>query len=160
MKIQSISLKQFDRSTNKVVDYDKDRDEGVWLRYVVSIDLSLLNFSFELKQDKTILTMYQDLKISILDDINESPEDIIFMFQDAVKNMWKHILHTYPATSKDRDIFERSIENDGKLIYNGVKLFYENLDKETIEDIKDKNQIKIQDEEICLNDIILEMSIN
>ena len=154
MKIQSISLKQFDRSTNKVVDYDKDRDEGVWLRYIVSIDLSLLNFSFELKSDKTILTMYQDLKISILDDINESPEDIIFMFQDAVKNMWKHILHTYPATSKDRDIFERSIENDGKLIYNGVKLFYENLDKETIEDIKDKNQIKIQDEEICLNDII------
>lgn len=154
MKIQSISLKQFDRSTNKVVDYDKDRDEGVWLRYVVSIDLSLLNFSFELKPDKKILTMYQDLKISILDDINESPEDIIGMFQDSVKNMWKHILHTYPATSKDRDIFESSIENDGKLIYNGVKLFYENLDKETIEDIKDKNQIKIQDEEICLNDII------
>lgn len=154
MKIQSISLKQFDRSTNKVVDYDKDRDEGVWLRYIVSIDLSLLNFSFELKQDKTILTMYQDLKISILDDINESPEDLIFMFQDAVKNMWKHILHTYPASSKDRDIFESSIENNGKLIYNGVKLFYENLDKETIEDIKDKNQIKIQDEEICLNDII------
>lgn len=154
MKIQSISLKQFDRSTNKVVDYDKDRDEGVWLRYVVSIDLSILNFSFELKPDKTILTMYQDLKISILDDINESPEDIILMFQDSVKNMWKHILHTYPATSKDRDIFESSIENDGKLIYNGVKLFYENLDKETIEDIKDKNQIKIQDEEICLNDII------
>lgn len=154
MKIQSISLKQFDRSTNKVVDYDKDRDEGVWLRYVISIDLSLLNFSFELKQDKTILTMYQDLKISILDDINESPEDLIFMFQDAVKNMWKHILHTYPASSKDRDIFESSIENNGKLIYNGVKLFYENLDKETIEDIKDKNQIKIQDEEICLNDII------
>lgn len=154
MKIQSISLKQFDRSTNKVVDYDKDRDEGVWLRYTVSIDLSLFNFSFELKPDKTILTMYQDLKISILDDINESPEDLIFMFQDAVKNMWKHILHTYPATSKDRDIFESSIENDGKLIYNGVKLFYENLDKETIEDIKDKNQIKIQDEEICLNDII------
>lgn len=154
MKIQSILLKQFDRSTNKVVDYDKDRDEGVWLRYVISIDLSLLNFSFELKPDKTILTMYQDLKISILDDINESPEDLIFMFQDAVKNMWKHILHTYPATSKDRDIFESSIENDGKLIYNGVKLFYENLDKETIEDIKDKNQIKIQDEEICLNDII------
>ena len=154
MKIQSISLKQFDRSTNKVVDYDKDRDEGVWLRYTVSIDLSLLNFTFELKPDKTILTMYQDLKISILDDINESPEDLIFMFQDAVKNMWKHILHTYPATSKDIDIFESSIENDGKLIYNGVKLFYENLDKETIEDIKDKNQIKIQDEEICLNDII------
>lgn len=154
MKIQSISLKQFDRSTNKVVDYDKNRDEGVWLRYIVSIDLSLLNFSFELKQDKTILTMYQDLKISILDDINESPEDLIFMFQDAVKNMWKHILHTYPASSKDRDIFESSIENNGKLIYNGVKLFYENLDKETIEDIKDKNQIKIQDEEICLNDII------
>lgn len=154
MKIESISLKQFDRSTNKVVDYDKDRDEGVWLRYVVSIDLSLLNFSFELKQDKTILTMYQDLKISILDDINESPDEIIGMFQDSVKNMWNHILHTYPATSKDKDIFERSIENDGKIIYNGVKLFYENLDKETIEDIKDKNQIKIQDEEICLNDII------
>ena len=154
MKIENISLKQFDRSTNKVVDYDKDRDEGVWLRYTVSIDLSLLNFSFELKQDKTILTMYQDLKISILDDINESPEDIIGLFQDSVKNMWEHILHTYPATPKDRDIFEKSIENDGKLIYNGVKLFYENLDKETIEDIKDKNQIKIQDEEICLNDII------
>ena len=154
MKIENISLKQFDRSTNKVVDYDKDRDEGVWLRYTVSIDLSLLNFSFELKQDKTILTMYQDLKISILDDINESPEDIIGLFQDSVKNMWEHILHTYPASSKDRDIFEKSIENDGKLIYNGVKLFYENLDKETIEDIKDKNQIKIQDEEICLNDII------
>ena len=154
MEIQSISLKQFDRSTNKVVDYDKDRDEGVWLRYTVSIDLSLLNFSFELKPDKTILTMYQDLKISILDDINESPEDLIFMFQDSVKNMWKHILHTYPATSKDRDIFESSIKNGGKIIYNGVKLFYENLDKETIEDIKDKNQIKIQDEEICLNDII------
>ena len=154
MKIKSISLKQFDRSTNTIVDYDKDRDEGVWLRYTVSIDLSLLNFSFELKPDKTILTMYQDLKIEILDDINESPEDLIFMFQDAVKNMWKHILHTYPATSKDRDIFESSIENDGKIIYNGVKLFYENLDKETIEDIKDKNQIKIQDEEICLNDVL------
>ena len=154
MEIKSISLKQFDRSTNTVVDYDKDRDEGVWLRYIVSLDLSLLNFSFELKQDKTILTMYQDLKIEILDDINESPEDLIFMFQDAVKNMWKHILHTYPATSKDRDIFESSIENDGKIIYNGVKLFYENLDKETIDDIKDKNQIKIQDEEICLNDVL------
>ena len=33
-------------------------------------------------------------------------------------------------------------------------MFYDNLDKETIEDIKDKNKIKIQDEEICLNDII------
>lgn len=154
MKIQSISLKQFDRSTNKVVDYDKDRDEGVWLRYVILIDLSLLNFSFELKPDKTILTMYQDLKIEILDDINETPDEIIGLFQDSVKNMWNHILHAYPATSKDKEIFERSIENDGKLIYNGVKLFYENLDKETIEDIKDKNQIKIQDEEICLNDII------
>ena len=154
MKIQSILLKQFDRSTNKVVDYDKDRDEGVWLRYVVSIDLSLLNFSFELKPDKTILTMYQDLKIDILDDINESPDEIISMFQDSVNNMWDHILHAYPATSKDKDEFLESVKNDGKLIYNGVKLFYENLDKETIEDIKDKNQIKIQDEEICLNDII------
>ena len=154
MKIQSISLKQFDRSTNKVVDYDKDRDEGVWLRYTVSIDLSLLNFSFELKPDKTILTMYQDLKISILDDINESPEDLILMFKNEVERMWDTILHAYPATSKDRDIFEQSIKDDGKLIYNAVKLFYENLDKETIEDIKDKNQIKIQDEEICLNDII------
>ena len=154
MEIQSISLKQFDRSTNKVVDYDKDRDEGVWLRYVASIDLTKLNFSFELKQDKTILTMYQDLKIDILDDINESPNEIISMFQDSVNNMWDYILHSYPATSKDKDIFLKSIENDGKIIYNGVKLFYENLDKETIEDIKDKNQIKIQDEEICLNDII------
>ena len=154
MEIQSISLKQFDRSTNKVVDYDKDRDEGVWLRYVAAIYLSLLNFSFELKPDKTILTMYQDLKIDILDDINESPDEIISMFQDSVNNMWAHILHAYPATSKDKEIFIESVKNDGKLIYNGVKLFYENLDKETIEDIKDKNQIKIQDEEICLNDII------
>ena len=154
MKIQSISLKQFDRSTNKVVDYDKDRDEGVWLRYTVSIDLTLLNLSFELKQDKTILTMNQDLKIDILDDINESPDEIISMFQDSVNNMWDYILHAYPATSKDKDIFIESVKDDGKLIYNGVKLFYENLDKETIEDIKDKNQIKIQDEEICLNDII------
>ena len=154
MEIQSISLKQFDRSTNKVVDYDKDRDEGVWLRYVASICLSLLNFSFELKPDKTILTMYQDLKISILDDINESPEDIIGMFQDSVNNMWEHILHSYPATEKDKETFLESVKDDGKLIYNGVKMFYENLDKETIEDIKDKNQIKIQDEEICLNDII------
>lgn len=154
MEIQSILLKQFDRSTNKVVDYDKDRDEGVWLRYVAAIDLSTLNFSFELKQDKTILTLYQDLKIDILDDINESPDEIISMFQDSVNNMWDYILHAYPATSKDKDVFLKSIENDGKLIYNAVKLFYENLDKETIEDIKDKNQIKIQDEEICLNDII------
>ena len=154
MKIQSILLKQFDRSTNKVVDYDKDRDEGVWLRYTVSIDLSLLNFSFELKPDKTILTMYQDLKIDILDDINESPDEIISMFQDSVNNMWDHILHVYPATSKDKEVFLESVKNDGKLIYNGVKMFYENLDNETIEDMKDKNQIKIQDEEICLNDII------
>lgn len=154
MEIQSISLKQFDRNLNKVVDYDKYRDEGVWLRYIVSIDLSLLKFSFELKQGKTILTMYQDVKIEILDDINESPEDLIFMFQDSVNNMWKYILHSYPATSKDQDEFIESVKDDGKLIYNGVKLFYENLDKETIEDIKDKNQIKIQDEEICLNDII------
>ena len=154
MEIKSISLKQFDRSTNKVVDYDKDRDEGVWLRYIVSIDLSLLNFSFELKPDKTILTMYQDLKIDILDDINESPDEIISMFQDSVNEMLEHILHAYPATSKDKEIFIESVKNDGKLIDNGVKLFYENLDKETIEDIKDKNQIKIQDEEICLNDII------
>ena len=154
MEIQSILLKQFDRNLNKVVDYDKDRDEGVWLRYVVSICLSLLNFSFELKQDKTILTMYQDLKISILDDINESPEDIIGMFQNEVERMWEHILHAYPATEKDKEIFIESVKDDGKIIYNAVKLFYENLDKETIEDIKDKNQIKIQDEEICLNDII------
>ena len=154
MEIQSISLKQFDRSTNKVVDYDKDRDEGVWLRYVAAIYLSLLNFSFELKPDKTILTMYQDLKIDILDDINESPDEIISMFQNEVERMWDHILHSYPATSKDKEIFIEYVKDDGKLIYNGVKLFYENLDKETIEDIKDKNQIKIQDEEICLNDII------
>ena len=154
MEIQSISLKQFDRNLNKVVDYDKDRDEGVWLRYTVSIDLSLLNFSFELKPDKTILTMYQDLKISILDDINESPDEIISMFQDSVNNMWDHILHAYPASSKDKEVFLESVKNDGTIIYNGVKLFYENLDKETIDDIKDKNQIKIQDEEICLNDVL------
>ena len=154
MEIQSISLKQFDRNLNKVVDYDKDRDEGVWLRYVASIDLSTFNFSFELKPDKTILTMFQDLKIDILDDINESPEDIIGMFQNEVERMWDTILHAYPATEKDKEVFIKSVKNDGKIIYNGVKLFYENLDKETIEDIKDKNQIKIQDEEICLNDII------
>ena len=154
MEIKSISLKQFDRNLNKVVDYDKDRDEGVWLRYVATIDLSTFNFSFELKPDKTILTMYQDLKISILDDINESPEDIIGMFQNEVERMWDTILHEYPASSKDKEIFLESVKNGGKTIYNGVKLFYENLYKETIEDIKDKNQIKIQDEEICLNDII------
>ena len=120
MEIQSISLKQFDRSTNKVVDYDKDRDEGVWLRYIVSIDLSLLNFSFELKQDKTILTLYQDVKIDILDDINESPDEIISMFQNEVERMWEHILHSYPATSKDKDEFLESVKDDGKIIYNGV----------------------------------------
>ena len=113
-----------------------------------------MNFSFELKPDKTILTIYQDLKIEILDDINESSDDIIGMFQNEVERMWDYILHAYPATSKDKEIFLESVKDDGKLIYNGVKLFYENLDKETIDDIKDKNQIKIQDEEICLNDII------
>ena len=153
MEIQSILLKQFDRNLNKVVDYDKDRDEGVWLRYVASICLSLLNFSFDLKPGKTILTMYQDLKIDILDDIVQ-PEDIIGMFQNEVERMWDTILHAYPATEKDKETFLESVKDDGKLIYNGVKLFYENLDKETIEDIKDKNQIKIQDEEICLNDIV------
>ena len=154
MKIQNISLKQFDRSTNKVVDYDKDRDEGVWIRYFVSIDLTLLNFSFELEQNKTIVSMYQDIDVSILDEKNESPDEIIGIFQDYVARIWDYILHAYPATSKDKETFLEYIKNDGKLIYNGVKMFYDNLDKETIEDIKDKNQIKIQDEEICLNDII------
>lgn len=154
MKIQNISLKQFDRSTNKVVDYDKDRDEGVWIRYFVSIDLTLLNFSFELKPNKTIVSMYQDIDVSILDEKNESPDEIIDIFQDYIARIWDYILHAYPATSKDKEIFLEYIKNDGKLIYNGVKMFYDNLDKETIEDIKDKNQIKIQDEEICLNDII------
>ena len=154
MKIQNISLKQFDRSTNKVVDYDKDRDEGVWIRYFISIDLTLLNFSFELKQNKTIVSMYQDIDVSILDEKNESPDEIIGIFQDYVARIWDYILHAYPATSKDKETFLEYIKNDGKLIYNGVKMFYDNLDKETIEDIKDKNQIKIQDEEICLNDII------
>ena len=154
MKIQNISLKQFDRNLNKVVDYDKDRDEGVWIRYFVSIDLTILNFSFELKPNKTIVSMYQDIDVSILDEKNESPDEIIGIFQDYIARIWDYILHAYPATSKDKDIFLEYIKNDGKLIYNGVKMFYDNLDKETIEDIKDKNQIKIQDEEICLNDII------
>lgn len=154
MKIQNISLKQFDRNLNKVVDYDKDRDEGVWIRYFVSIDLTLLNLSFELKPNKTIVSMYQDIDVSILDEKNESPDEIIGIFQDYIARIWDYILHAYPATSKDKDIFLEYIKNDGKLIYNGVKMFYDNLDKETIEDIKDKNQIKIQDEEICLNDII------
>ena len=154
MKIQNISLKQFDRNLNKVVDYDKDRDEGVWIRYFVSIDLTLLNFSFELKPNKTIVSMYQDIDVSILDEKNESPDEIIGIFQDYIARIWDYILHAYPATSKDKEIFLEYIKNDGKLIYNGVKMFYNNLDKETIEDIKDKNQIKIQDEEICLNDII------
>lgn len=154
MKIQNISLKQFDRNLNKVVDYDKDRDEGVWIRYFISIDLTLLNFSFELKQDKTIVSMYQDIDVSILDEKNESPDEIIGIFQDYVARIWDYILHAYPATSKDKEIFLEYIKNDGKLIYNGVKMFYDNLDKEIIEDIKDKNKIKIQDEEICLNDII------
>ena len=153
MEIQSISLKQFDRSTNKVVDYDKDRDEGVWLRYVATIDLSTFNFSFELKPNKTILTLYQDVKIEILDDIKE-PDEIIGMFQNEVERMWDPILHEYPATEKDKEIFIESVKNDGKIIYNSVMMCSKNLDKETIEDIKDKNQIKIQDEEICLNDII------
>ena len=154
MKIQNISLKQFDRNLNKVVDYDKDRDEGVWIRYFVSIDLTLLNFSFELKPNKTIVSMYQDIDVSILDEKNESPDEIIGIFQDYIARIWDYILHAYPATSKDKEIFLEYIKNDGKLIYNGVKMFYDNLDKETIEDIKDKNKIKIQDEEICLNDII------
>ena len=154
MKIQNISLKQFDRNLNKVVDYDKDRDEGVWIRYFISIDLTLLNFSFELKPGKTIVSMYQDIDVSILDEKNESPDEIIEILNDYVKRIWDYILHAYPATSKDKEIFLEYIKNDGKLIYNGVKMFYDNLDKETIEDIKDKNQIKIQDEEICLNDII------
>ena len=154
MKIQNISLKQFDRNLNKVVDYDKDRDEGVWIRYFVSIDLTLLNFSFELKPNKTIVSMYQDIDVSILDEKNESPDEIIEIFQDYAKRMWDYILHAYPATSKDQETFIESIKDAGSIIYNGVKMFYDNLDKETIEDIKDKNQIKIQDEEICLNDII------
>ena len=154
MKIQNISLKQFDRNLNKVVDYDKDRDEGVWIRYFVSIDLTLLNFSFELKPNKTIVSMYQDIDVSILEEKNESPDEIIGIFQDYIARIWDYILHASPATSKDKEIFLEYIKNDGKLIYNGVKMFYNNLDKETIEDIKDKNQIKIQDEEICLNDII------
>ena len=153
MEIKSISLKQFDRNLNKVVDYDKDRDEGVWLRYVATIDLSTFNFSFELKPDKTILTLYQDVKIEILDDIVQ-PDEIIRMFQNEVERMWDPILHEYPATQKDKDIFIESVKNDGKIIYNSVMMCSKNLDKETIEDIKDKNQIKIQDEEICLNDII------
>ena len=153
MEIQSISLKQFDRNLNKVVDYDKDRDEGVWLRYVATIDLSTFNFSFELKPNKTILTLYQDVKIEILDDIKE-PDEIIGMFQNEVERMWDPILHEYPATEKDKEIFIESVKNDGKIIYNSVMMCSKNLDKETIEDIKDKNQIKIQDEEICLNDII------
>ena len=153
MEIQSISLKQFDRNLNKVVDYDKDRDEGVWLRYVATIDLSTFNFSFELKPDKTILTLYQDVKIEILDDIVQ-PDEIIGMFQNEVERMWDPILHEYPATEKDKEIFIESVKDDGKIIYNSVMLCSKNLDKETIEDIKDKNQIKIQDEEICLNDII------
>ena len=156
MKIQNISLKQFDRDLNKVVDYDKDRDEGVWIRYFVSIDLTLLNVTFELKQDKTIVSMYQDLDASILDDKNESPDEIIEILQDYVARIWDYILHAYPATEKDKETFLSSIKGDGELIYNGVKMFYNNLDKETIEDIKDKNKIKIQDEEICLNDIINE----
>lgn len=154
MKIQNISLKQFDRNLNKVVDYDKERDEGVWIRYFVSIDLTLLNFSFELKPNKTIVSMYQDIDVSILDEKNESPDEIIEIFQDYAKRMWDYILHAYPGTSKDQEIFIESIKDAGSIIYNGVKMFYDNLDKETIEDIKDKNQIKIQDEEICLNDII------
>ena len=153
MEIKSISLKQFDRNLNKVVDYDKDRDEGVWLRYVATIDLSTFNFSFELKPDKTILTLYQDVKIEILDDIVQ-PDEIIGMFQNEVERMWDPILHEYPATEKDKEIFIESVKNDGKIIYNSVMMCSKNLDKETIEDIKDKNQIKIQDEEICLNDII------
>ena len=153
MEIQNISLKQFDRNLNKVVDYDKDRDEGVWLRYVATIDLSTFNFSFELKPDKTILTLYQDVKIEILDDIVQ-PDEIIGMFQNEVERMWDPILHEYPATEKDKEIFIESVKNDGKIIYNSVMMCSKNLDKETIEDIKDKNQIKIQDEEICLNDII------
>lgn len=154
MEIKSISLKQFDRSTNTVVDYDKDRDEGVWLRYIVSLDLTLLNLSFKLKKAKKILTLYQDVKIEIFDDLVESRDVIIGMFQNEVENMWNYILHAYPATSKDKETFLESVKNDGKIIYNGIKLFYENLDKETIDDIKDKNQIKIQDEEICLNDVL------
>lgn len=153
MEIQNISLKQFDRNLNKVVDYDKDRDEGVWLRYIATIDLSTFNFSFELKPDKTILTLYQDVKIEILDDIVQ-PDEIIGMFQNEVERMWDPILHEYPATEKDKEIFIESVKNDGKIIYNSVMMCSKNLDEETIEDIKDKNQIKIQDEEICLNDII------
>ena len=98
MKIQNISLKQFDRNLNKVVDYDKDRDEGVWIRYFVSIDLTLLNFSFELKPNKTIVSMYQDIDVSILDEKNESPDEIIEIFQDYAKRMWDYILHAYPGT--------------------------------------------------------------
>ena len=154
MEIKSISLKQFDRSTNTVVDYDKDRDEGVWLRYIFSLDLTLLNLSFKLKKAKKILTLYQDVKIEIFDDLVESRDVIIGMFQNEVENMWTYILHAYPATQKDKETFIESVKNGGEIIYNCIKLFYENLDKETIEDIKDKNQIKIQDEEICLNDII------
>ena len=154
MEIQNISLKQFDRNLNKVVDYDKERDEGVWIRYFVSIDLTLLNFSFELKPNKTIVSMYQDIDVSILDEKNESQDEIIGIFKDYIARIWDYILHAYPATSKDKEIFIESIKDAGSIIYNGVKMFYDNLDKETIEDIKDKNQIKIQDEEICLNDII------
>ena len=98
--------------------------------------------------------MYQDIDVSILDEKTESPDEIIEIFQDYAKRMWDYILHAYPGTSKDQEIFIESIKDAGSIIYNGVKMFYDNLDKETIEDIKDKNQIKIQDEEICLNDII------
>lgn len=154
MKIESISFKQFDRNLNKVVDYDKDRDEGVWLRYVASMDLSLLDFSFELIPDKTILTIYQDINPDILNEINQSSKELIDMFHHEIQGMWDQILHAYPATSEDRDKFLKYIEKDGEIIYNGVKLFYENLDADILADIKDKNQVKIQDEEICLNDIL------
>ena len=149
-----VKLMQFDRKTCKCVEYTPELDEGVFFRYVVNIYLSRFPISVELKD----CSMFQDLSIEWFEDKHKTERQPLCekIKLEITEKVWDFILSNYPVTSKYKEIFDDYMKFIGESVFKAIRLKWDCLDEDTKNDIREKNQIKYQDVEICLNEVVKE----
>lgn len=151
-----VKLVQFDRKTCKNVDYNKELDEGVFLRESTTVYLENIKFSVELKPEHNKIFAMIDLNTDIFEDKEKSDREayIGMLKKNTIDKTFEHILSVYPLTQDDKDHYEDYLKFVGESIYIKCKNFWDNLDEDTKNDIREKNKVKVQTEEICLNDVL------
>ena len=151
-----VKLIQFDRNTYKCIEYTPELDEGVWLRAVTTVNLNNIKFSVELKQEHNKILTIIDINTDLFEDKEKTNrESYIGTFkQQTIDTTFEHILSVYPLTQEDKNHYEDYLKFVGESIYIKCKNFWDNLNEDTKNDIREKNKVKVQTEEICLNDVL------